>query len=92
MIGVITSLFYGILYTFIGLPVLLGLVIYWCETDSTTPGDNDTIVTHGTSRTHGNYTHVTGKCFRCDGTGSVHGDTCRKCGGTGRYEHRKWYR
>lgn len=32
-----------------------------------------------------------GECYRCDGTGEVHGKTCRKCGGSGRYHRTTWY-
>ena len=32
-----------------------------------------------------------GICFRCNGTGYVRGNTCRKCGGSGQYSHTTWY-
>ena len=48
-----------------------------------------TKVTHSRDFFGGHHTTVDGPCFRCDGTGKVHGRTCRKCGGSGRY-HRKY--
>ena len=32
-----------------------------------------------------------GMCYRCHGTGYVHGGTCRKCGGSGKFSRTTWY-
>lgn len=51
----------------------------------------DTRVKRGKDFLGRRYKKQSGKCFRCDGTGHVHGRTCRKCGGSGRYSHTTWY-
>ena len=56
------------------------------------PNAGDTIVEHGNAFFRGRYKKVSGKCFRCDGTGIYHGKRCRKCGGSGHYEHTTWHR
>ena len=56
------------------------------------PDPDDTTVDYGDTFFRGRYTTVKGKCFRCDGSGFYHGETCRKCGGSGRYERTTWYR
>ena len=33
-----------------------------------------------------------GMCYRCHGTGTVRGRTCRKCGGTGEFSQTTWYK
>lgn len=46
----------------------------------------------GTRVKHGRkYKTVSGPCFRCDGTGQVRGQTCRKCGGSGTFSHTYWH-
>ena len=60
--------------------------------DMSKKGRKDTVVTRGDSFFHGRYKKVKGECFRCGGTGSYHGHTCRKCDGTGVYKHTTWYR
>lgn len=51
----------------------------------------DTRVKHGKNIFGDSYTETEGPCFRCDGTGKVHGKTCRKCGGSGQYQKTTWY-
>lgn len=51
----------------------------------------DTKVKRGKDIFGRRYKAVDGECYRCDGTGEVHGKTCSKCGGTGRYHRRTWY-
>ena len=56
------------------------------------PAPGDTVVKRGNTFFRGRYRKVSGKCFRCDGTGRYHGQVCRKCGGSGHYEHTTWQR
>lgn len=51
----------------------------------------DTRVKHGKDIFGHRYKTEDGVCFRCDGSGKVHGKTCHKCGGSGRYHKRTWY-
>ena len=51
----------------------------------------DTRVRHGKNIFGERYRTEDGPCYRCDGTGEVHGHTCRKCGGSGWYHKRTWY-
>ena len=37
------------------------------------------------------YKKTRGMCYRCNGTGHVHGRTCRKCGGSGKFSRTTWY-
>ena len=37
------------------------------------------------------YKKTTGICYRCHGTGTVRGSTCRKCGGSGKFSRTTWY-
>lgn len=53
---------------------------------------NDTVVKRGRDIFGTRYKTTKGKCFRCNGTGVVYGQVCRKCGGSGYYSHRTWYR
>ena len=53
-------------------------------------GGGDTRVKHGRGLSGRKYKTVNGPCFRCDGTGQVHGQTCRKCGGSGRFSQTYW--
>ena len=54
-------------------------------------GDGNTRVKHGRSLFGRKYKTVSGPCFCCGGTGQVHGQTCHKCGGSGRFSHTYWY-
>ena len=51
----------------------------------------DAKVKHGRDIFGHRYRKEEGVCFRCDGTGHVHGNACRKCGGNGRYHKTTWY-
>lgn len=70
----------------------IGGVIAKVAYDDSIGNENDTVVEHGDTWFRGRYSTASGKCFRCDGTGSFHGKTCRKCGGSGVYEHTTWHR
>ena len=48
-------------------------------------------VKHGQNFFGCRYKEVSGECWSCNGTGKVHGKTCRKCGGSGEYSHRTWH-
>ena len=37
------------------------------------------------------YKKTSGMCYRCHGTGSVHGKPCPKCDGTGKFSRTTWY-
>lgn len=37
------------------------------------------------------YKKTRGMCYRCHGTGTVRGRTCRKCGGSGKFSRTTWY-
>ena len=52
-------------------------------------GDNH--VEHGSDFWGHKYKKTRGICYRCHGTGAVHGRTCRKCGGTGEFSRTTWY-
>ena len=52
--------------------------------------DEDNHVERGDYWGH-KYKKTCGVCYRCHGTGSVRGKTCRKCGGSGEYSHTTWY-
>ena len=53
-------------------------------------GKKKTRVRHGKNIFGCRYKDVSGECFSCNGSGKVHGKTCRKCGGSGRYSHTTW--
>ena len=50
----------------------------------------DTHVKHGKNLFGCRYKEVSGECFRCNGSGKVHGKECRKCGGSGKYSRTTW--
>lgn len=52
---------------------------------------DDTYVEHDSDFWGHKYKKTRGICYRCHGTGSVRGKTCRKCGGSGKYSHTTWY-
>lgn len=54
-------------------------------------GGKDTYVTRGHDIFGNRYKKVRGKCFCCNGTGTVRGYTCRKCGGSGTFSRKTWY-
>lgn len=49
-----------------------------------------THVEHGRNFFGCRYKVTSGECFSCHGTGTVHGKTCRKCGGSGVYSRTSW--
>ena len=51
----------------------------------------DDHVEHGSDFWGHKYKTRHGICYRCNGTGYVRGNTCRKCGGSGQYSHTTWY-
>ena len=51
----------------------------------------DTRVKRGKNLFGCRYKEVSGECFRCNGSGKVHGKTCRKCGGTGEFCRTTFY-
>lgn len=51
-------------------------------------GDNR--VEHGKTFFGSRYRTVRGPCYRCHGTGEVHGKECPKCGGSGEYRRTTW--
>ena len=53
-------------------------------------GKKKTRVKHGKTIFGCRYRDVSGECYSCNGSGKVHGKTCRKCGGSGKYSHRTW--
>lgn len=58
--------------------------------DEAIKGD-DNRVKRGRNIFGSRYRTVRGVCYRCNGTGSVRGQRCRKCGGTGEYKRTTWY-
>ena len=54
-------------------------------------GKKKTHVKHGKNIFGCRYKDVSGECFSCNGSGKVRGNTCRKCGGAGKYSHTTWY-
>ena len=65
--------------------LLIGTVLLSCFS-----GKKKTCVKHGKNLFGCRYKDVSGECFSCNGSGKVHGKTCRKCGGSGQYSHRTW--
>jgi RecJ-like exonuclease len=53
--------------------------------------ENDTHVERGSDFWGHKYKKTRGICYRCHGTGTVRGRTCRKCGGSGKYSRTTWY-
>ena len=53
-------------------------------------GKKKTREKHGKTIFGCRYRDVSGECYSCNGSGKVHGKTCRKCGGSGKYSHRTW--
>lgn len=65
--------------------LLIGAAIISCLSNK-----GKTQVRHGRTIFGCRYKEVSGKCFRCNGSGRVHGKSCHKCGGSGKYSHRTW--
>ena len=67
--------------------LLIGAAILSCLGGKTKKKNR---VKHGQNIFGCRYKDVSGDCWLCNGTGKVHGKTCRKCGGSGEYFHRTW--
>ncbi len=67
--------------------LLVGAVILSCLSGKSNKKNH---VKHGKNVFGCRNKDVSGECWRCNGTGKVHGKTCRKCGGSGEYFHRTW--
>ena len=53
--------------------------------------EDDTHVEYGSDFWGHKYKKTNGICYRCHGTGSVHGKICRKCDGSGKFSRTTWY-
>jgi len=53
--------------------------------------EKDNYVERGSDFWGHKYKKTRGICYRCHGTGTIHGMTCRKCSGTGKFSRTTWY-
>ena len=53
--------------------------------------EEDDYVERGSDFWGHRYKTTRGMCYRCHGTGTVRGRTCRQCGGSGEFARTTWY-